>query len=406
MIFHVDLDAFFASIEQRDNPALRGKPVIVGGPSKHRGVVAAASYEARAYGIHSAMPLSQAFRVCPQVIFVVSNFRKYVSESKKFYKILTGYTPYVEAVSVDEAYLSFYGFEAYHKDFTKLGVSIKDAINKTLLITASIGIGTNKVIAKVASSQHKPNGLTYVDRGGEKTFLSSLPIRKLPGIGEQTEKKLKSLGIETIGEVARAGERKLTLLFGKHGVYLAQTSCGLGQKTIDTDWQRKSVGAETTFLTDTNNYETIEHTLYLLTHQAAETLREEGKKARGVAIKLRTSDFATHTHQGKLAISTDSTRVLHEKAKELLFHSWNRQSTLRLIGISFFDLVGLESPLQQSFFEKQQPKITKVDPTLDTIRKKHGFWSIVPAALLQSNRNDKKVSTFQKAILKKLEKVD
>lgn len=388
MIFHVDLNAFFASIEQRDNPKLRGKPVIVGGPAKHRGVVAAASYEARKYGIHSAMPLSIAFRLCPHVILVSPNFPNYTKESKAFYEVLYSFSPFIEQVSIDEAYISFYGFEAYYGDFTALAKKIKQAIVKRLGITSSVGIAANKTVAKVASSRHKPDGLTVVAKGKEKAFLTDLPLQELPGLGEKTEERLKRLGIKTLGELANTSRTKLATLFGKHGEYLWEASNGEGDEMVETNWQRKSIGTETTLLFDSNNKNFLEQTLYFLTLRAVSDLRSEGKKARGISLKIRSSSFQTKTHQAKLFFLTDNTKELYESAKKLLYEAWNGQSMLRLIGVSFFNLTTQAG--QSSLFEPLSKKTHAVETTLDKLREKHGFWSIYPASLLSKKATLKK----------------
>lgn len=385
MIFHVDLDAFFASIEQRDNPKLRGKPVIVGGPAKHRGVVAAASYEARKYGLHSAMPLATAFRLCPHVILIPPRFKTYSDESERFYKVLSLFTPFVEPVSIDEAYLSFYGFETYYGDFTKLAEKIKRTIFTKIGVTASIGLATNKTIAKVASNKNKPDGLTYVPVGIEKAFLANLMLRDLPGIGIKTEAKLTSLGVQTIGQLATLSQARLSILFGKHGVYLWQAANGLGDQRLMLDWEQKSFGAETTFLFDTNDKEFIEQTVYFLSLRIASDLRKEGKLARGVTIKLRNFRFQTQTHQAKVAFTIDSTKLLFILAKTLLYRVWDKKTMLRLIGVSTFALT--RHSIQGSLFETIPTYAKNVETTLDQIRKKHGFWSIIPGALLSIDQN-------------------
>jgi len=379
MVFHVDLDAFFASIEQRDNPALAGKPIIVGGPGKDRGVVAAASYPARKFGIHSGMPLFKAVRLCPHIILVPPNFRKYSAASHDFYEILSSFTPYIQEVSIDEAILSFYGFEAYYENFVKVAQCIQKKIYKKLGITASIGIGTNKTIAKIASNYQKPNGITFVEKGREKIFLSPLPIGDMPGIGRKTEEKLQQMEIRTIGQLSHMAKPTLSILFGKYGTSLWEAANGHGDTKISMHWDRKSLGAETTFLHDSDNEEFLKQTLYFLAIRIGEDLREEGKIARGIALKLRTNTFYTTTHQERLPIPTDSTIGIYNEAKKLLYASWNRITPLRLIGISTFDFDN--QAIQQLLFSKPK-KLDRLNKTLDRIRTKFGFWSIMPGSLL------------------------
>lgn len=392
MLFHIDLDAFFASIEQRDNPHLRGKPVVVGGPSR-RGVVAASSYEARKYGIYSAMPLFKAVRLCPKVIIIEPHFSKYNLASKTFYKILAGYSPFLEPISIDEAYLSFYGFEEYYPNLTAVAQEIKKIIQNKIGVTASIGIAANKVTAKVASNYQKPNGLTIVAKGKEKTFLANLAIRDLPGLGAKTEEKLTGMGITTIGQLSQASPGKLELLFGKHGSYLYAAANGRGEEELVLNWQRKSLGAETTFSFDSNSLSFLEQTLYFLSLRICSDLRGEGKLAGGVILKLRTSTFQTKTHQAKLLVPANATKPIFEKAKTLLKTSWDRKTPLRLIGMSVFEL---STTIKQPSLFEQTPKITRdIEAALDKIRQKHGFWSIVPGLILN-----------QKATLRKLSRAD
>jgi len=392
MLFHIDLDAFFASIEQRDNSHLLGKPVVVGGPSR-RGVVAASSYEARKYGIYSAMPLYKALALCPKLIVIEPHFPKYTLASKTFYKILANYSPFLEPISIDEAYLSFYGFEEYYSNLTTVAQKIKLDIQSKIGVTASIGIAANKVTAKVTSNYQKPDGLTVVAKGGEKAFLANLPIRDLPGLGVKSEEKLTGMGITTIGQLSKISPGKLELLFGKQGVYLSSAANGLGETELVLNWQRKSLGAETTFSFDSNSLSFLEQTLYFLSLRIASDLRGEGKLAGGVVLKLRTSAFQTKTHQAKLLAPTASTKPIFEKAKMLFRASWDLKTSLRLIGMSVFDLTTIVK--QPSLFEQPQKITSNIETTLDAIRKKHGFWSIVPGLILD-----------QKASLRKLSRTD
>lgn len=399
MLFHVDLDAFFASIEQRDNPKLAGKPVVVGGPAfaeassgkpSRRGVVAAASYTARKYGIHSAMPLYKALILCPKAIVIEPHFSKYNLASKTFYKILSSYSPFLEPISIDEAYLSFYGFEEYYENLPALATKIKQDIQKEIGITASIGIAANKVVAKVASNYQKPDGLTVVAIGGEKAFLAKLPIGDLPGIGIKTEEKLTGMGITTIGQLSQARPGKLVLLFGRNGIYLSSAANGLGETELVLAWQKKSLGAETTFSYSSSSSSFLEQTLYFLSLRVASDLRKEGKLAGGVVLKLRTSLFQTKTHQAKLAAPSNSTRPIFEQAKMLLYTSWDQKTALRLIGISTFGLTtGVSQP---SLFEQPQKVTRHIEAALDLIRKKHGFWSIIPGVIFNQKTTLRKLS--------------
>jgi DNA polymerase-4 len=250
-IFHIDLDAFFVSVEQALNPELKGKPVIVGGDPERRGVVASASYEARPFGIHAGMPLSKARRLCPQAIFIRTNFSRYREASNKFMEILADFSPDIEPLGLDEAYLDVTGCVEPYGSPRKLARAIKERINKELNITASVGIGTCKVVAKIASALCKPDGLLEIAPGEEQPFLNPLPLAKLPGVGEKTEQSLKEMGITTIGELASLSLDTITRRFGATGAVLYSYARGIDDREVEAPGEAKSISQQLTFARDT-----------------------------------------------------------------------------------------------------------------------------------------------------------
>ena len=260
-IMHVDLDAFFVSVEQASNPELRGKPVVVGGKPGSRGVVATASYEARAFGLHSAMPLSTAVRLCPQAIFIEGNYNHYADVSKKFMAILADFSPFLEPMGLDEAYMDVTGFESLHGSIHQMALKIKQRVKDELGIVASIGIASCKVVAKVASDESKPDGLIEVPPGDEAAFLAPLAIRKLPGVGKKTEQVLMGLGIRTIGQLARMPPNALKSRFGVFGEMLRRHANGMDNSPVTPPGEAKSISRETTFEEDTHDIDFLSATL-------------------------------------------------------------------------------------------------------------------------------------------------
>ncbi len=299
-IMHIDLDAFFVSVEQVLNPDLKGKPVVVGGRPDRRGVVATASYEARAFGIHSAMPLITASRLCPQAIFIEGSFARYRDASQKFMAILADFSPYLEPLGLDEAYLDATGFESIHGSSRQMAESIRGRVNRELGLHASVGIATCKVVAKIASDLSKPDGLLVVPAGEEGSFLSKLPVDKLPGIGKKSEQILKGLGVSTIGELAALPPHVLKTHFGAAGEIMRNQANGIDDRKVEPPGEVSSISRETTFGKDTRDNSLLEATLRYLGERVGGELRQQGKQARCVAIKLRYADFTTVTRQHTL----------------------------------------------------------------------------------------------------------
>ena len=335
-ILHADLDAFYASVEQLDNPELRGKPVVVGGPPEARGVVAAASYEARRFGVRSAMPMSRALRLCPQAVRVSPRFDRYGEVSRQVMGFFRDLTPLVEPLSLDEAFLdaskSASGGAAYGGPYG-LARELKRRVKEETGLTVSIGVGTNKTVAKIASDKGKPDGLEVVPPGEEASFLAPLPVRSLWGVGPKAEEALAQMGIRTIGELARADPAALSARFGVRGQWFHRMASGLDDRPVETEQVRKSVGAETTFPRDLSDGPELRRILSEVAQDVARRLQEQGVKARTVVLKLRYSDFRTVTRQTSLAEGVDSGRELETVAGALLDKTAAAGQRFRLLGI-------------------------------------------------------------------------
>ena len=370
-IFHIDLDAFFVSVEQALNPKLQGKPVVVGGDPERRGAVASASYEARPFGIHAGMPSSKARRLCPQAIFIRANFSRYKEASAKFMEILGDFSPYIEPLGLDEAYLDVTGCEEPYGSHQKLARAIKERINKELKLTASVGIGTCKVVAKIASALCKPDGLLKIAPGEEQAFLNPLPIAKLPGVGEKTEQSLKEMGITTIGELASLPLDTIKRRFGATGAVLHSHARGIDDREVEAPGEAKSISQQLTFARDTLDRNFLEANLHTLCQEVCQELRSQNKRAKCVAIRLRYADFKTITRQVTLQETSDITQVVFATAQQLLSKTLAKQEKpIRLIGIRISSLVGEEKQLPM--FDSRVAKFGHLDQAVDKIRKKYG----------------------------------
>jgi len=383
MIFHIDLDAFFASIEQRDNPNLLGKPVLVGhtdpqGRMCHRGVVATCSYEARAFGIKSGMPVFEALKLCPNAILVCGNFEKYRKAAKKMYQIFANYTDQIEPIGLDEAFLSFYGFEEfYNHDFLAVAKNIKKEIKEKIGITASCGIAQNKVVAKIASDFKKPDGLTFISKGQEKEFLSPLPVGKLYGVGSSIEKKLTEMGITTIGQFAGLDAKTAKLILGKYGETLWFWANGIDEKRILPPSPIKSIGQSQTLPFNTDNPNFINAVLLFLCQKIASELRQENLKGKCLTILIRYTDLTFCSHQKKLRSPVFLTKEIFQISKALLNEFWDKRA-IRLIGVK---ISCFESQDQLEFEAMNKERQEKLEKTVDKLREKYGFWTIYPASL-------------------------
>jgi DNA polymerase-4 len=385
-IAHVDMDAFYASIEIRDDPSLAGKPVVVGGATAARGVVSAASYEARKYGIHSAMPMAQAERRCPHLVRLRVDFVKYQSVSQRIMEILHTFSPLVEPLSLDEAFLDLSGMERSLGSPPLLGRRIKDAIRDAERLTASIGIAPVKFVAKIASDLEKPDGFVVVLPGRVEEFLRPLPLERLWGVGPRTREELAALGLRTIGELAACDRRKLTARFGQHGEHLHRLATGVDEREVVPDWEAKSYSHEETFERDLTDGDCLEAVLLDQAHRVARRLRRDGVIAKTVQLKLRYHDFRTLTRQTTLRSPTADAALIYEAARMLFQREWNRQP-VRLIGAGVQGVVPVGSEVLDLFVSREEgERRRRLVDAIDRIEDRFGRGKVIPARLLDRNR--------------------
>jgi len=380
-ILHVDLDAFFAAVEQRDRPALRGRPVIVGGGGPgDRGVVSAASYEARVYGVRSAMPLRTAGALCPTGVFLPVDGRKYAAVSRQVMGILRRFTPLVEPISIDEAFLDVAGTEGLFGDPATIAKTIKLSIAEEIGLTASVGVATTKLVAKIASELRKPDGLVVVPPGGEADFLAPLPIWRLWGVGPQTRRALDEYGVRTIGDLAALDPALLVRRFGRHGTDLAERARGIDPSPVADGMEAKSVSHEHTFTVDTHDREELERTLLALSEGVAGRLRAAGLKAATISVKVRDSHFETVTRQRTIDEPTDLTETIWRTAVELATPEM-RGKTIRLLGVGAANF-GVRQQL--ALFDTGDVRQRRAVEATDLIRRRFGPRAITRARLLDS----------------------
>ncbi len=394
-IIHVDMDAFFASVEQLDNPALKGQPVIVGGRPGGRGVVSAASYEARAFGVHSAMPLKTALRLCPQGIFLPVRFARYGEISKHIREIFHRYTPMVEPLSSDEAFLDVKGSEGLFGSAETIGRKIKEEILNETGLTASVGLGPNKFLAKLASDLRKPDGFVVITLDKIREILDPLPVGRLWGVGKKAELRLHALGYKTIGQIAAANPKALEMAFGPSAIHLWELAQGIDFRVVTPDRLAKSLSADITFSEDIEDEEVLGEKLLDLVEHLGSRLRKKEIKAGVLEVKLRSSDFETRSVSKTLLEPMNETMLLWGEAKALL------QKLLkfdllpaRLISVGAVRLVR-PGEIQGGLFDtKIIKKQGEIDRTLDAIKAKFGSESIGRGVFLTSD--DKKSKKEQK----------
>jgi DNA polymerase-4 len=380
-ILHVDMDAFYASVEQRDDPALRGRPVIVGG-SGDRGVVAAASYEVRRFGVHSAMPMREALRRCPDAVCVRPRIGHYAEVSKQVFAVFHEFTPLVQGLSLDEAFLDVTAGTRAFGDGEHVGREIKRRIRERTELTASVGVAPNKLVAKIASDLRKPDGLVVVRAEEINAVLDPLPIRKLFGLGARTAPRVEALGIHTLGELRQASPARLRPIFGRYAERVLQRAAGIDTRPVVPDQDEKQVSAEETFDTDIADHARLRAEIVRLADKVAARLRTRGLAASCVTVKIRRKDFTTYTRQRHIEPPTQETRVFTAIATELL-DAWlaaQPRAALRLLGVGVSDL----APAAQLdlFTAPQTARNRELDAAVDRIRERFGKVALAPASSL------------------------
>ena len=367
------MDAFFASVEQLDDPALCGRCVVVGG--SHRGVVAAASYEARKFGIHSAMPMFQALRRCPHLIVVPPRRKRYSELSRHIMDILRSFSPLVEPISIDEAYMDIGGCQRLHGTPRETALAIKNRIHSQTRLTCSVGIAPNKFIAKIASDLHKPNGLTEITPDQVASFIDALPIGKVPGVGHHALQILNDCGIYTLGQVRLFSIDQLVRRLGKFGYRLAALARGRDDSPVIPESEAKSISSETTLAQDTRDRNTLAGHLLEHAEKVAHQLRRHDMRARTVTLILKTSDFKRHTRSQTLARPVQASEAIYQTAISLL-NDFVLNQDVRLIGVGTGGLQPASQPVQQSLFPESHGhsgvRWEKVDRAIDAIAERYG----------------------------------
>jgi len=388
-IIHLDMDAFFAAIEQRDHPEYKGKPVIVGGLPNTRGVVSTCSYEARAFGVHSAMPLREAFRRCPHGVFLPGRMRRYQEVSAALMKILREYTPLVEPLSCDEAFLDVTGSERLFGPAEEIARLIVTRIEAELELTASVGIAPNKFLAKVASDLQKPKGFVVVKPGEERAFLAPLPISKLWGVGPKTAANLRQLGLQTIGDLQKRSVEELRRHLGETGEQLYRLALGIDDRPVTPEDEVKSIGHEITLSTDTDNRDFLEGVLLSLSEKVARRLRRQGLIGRVITLKIRDTDLHTITRRTTLSQATAFEEVIYQTARALAEENQWGKKPVRLLGVSVSGLQKSETGQVPLFNEPAQQDLRRLHQTIDQIKDRFGEKAITRGRLLIKKGGDK-----------------
>jgi DNA polymerase-4 len=388
-ILHVDMDAFYASVEQRDRPELRGRPVIVGGPAEARGVVSAASYEARAFGVHSAMPTATARRLCPHGVFLPVRMKHYAQVARQIREILLAFTPLVEPLSLDEAFLDVRGCEGLFGPGPDIARQIKARVRRETGLVASVGVAVNKFLAKLATDLGKPDGLVVIEPARVRDVLDPLPVARLWGVGAKAEKRLHALGVRTIGQLAALPERVLADHFGEFGRHLHQLAHGRDDRAVVPDEQARSVSTETTFARDVGDREALRGWLLELAEHLGQRVRRLGVRARTVELKARTSDFRTYLRSLTLPEPTDLTEEIWRAAAGLFeARVPDEWLPLRLLGVGVSGLVRDAAVQGHLFDDEWRTKQRALDQTLDAIRAQFGGEAIRRAGLPAAGAGD------------------
>ena len=395
-IIHLDLDAFFASVEQRDNPAYREKPLIVGGISggkgnSNRGVVCAASYEARKYGVHAGMPIWEARQKCPQGIFVPSQMNKYVEASKKFFQICSNYTPLIEPLSIDELFLDVSGCESLFGSSETIGRKIKERVYQELGLKVSVGIAENKFLAKIATNLGKPDGFYIIPSKDIQKILYPLPVSSLWGIGKKTEELLKKSGIYLVEQLARMPDSILENLLGKNGKKMKLLAQGIDKSPVTPPSTAKSIGKETTFGTNITEKAVLIKELLKISQLIAYAARKKGYKGRTITLKIRFQDFITFNRSKTLENPTHLDDIIFKTVVELLDKVRHKKGGVRLLGVKLSNLTLGKGIKQLKFLrdkeEEKDDKLEQLTQSLDKIREKFGTKAVTRASLLPYLRN-------------------
>lgn len=385
-IIHVDMDAFFAAVEQRDNPQLKGKPLIIGGRPQSRGVVSTASYEARKFGVHSAMPVAEAYRLCPHGIFLPPNHKKYSEVSDKIMAIFCDFTPQVEALSLDEAFLDVTGCELLWGDYRQIGQKIKERIKAELDLTASVGIGPNKFLAKLASDLEKPDGFTVITKENMIKMVWPLSVKKLWGIGAKSSEKLMQLNIKTIGQLAQTDPGLLVKSLGNWGLEVYNLANGIDNRPVVPEREAQSIGHETTFSQDIADEEFLTRVLLDLAQDIGWRLRRARLKGRTITLKMRYPDFKTITRSHTLSQEINQDDLIYNEGVKLFQANFNSRKSLRLIGITVSGLVKEDQANQQfSLFTEKEDKSKELYKALDKVNSKFGRKTVTRARLLNQD---------------------
>jgi DNA polymerase-4 len=386
-IVHVDMDAFYASVELRDRPHLRGAPVAVGGRADRRGVIAAASYEARAYGVHSAMPTARALELCPELVLLPADFDKYTEVSRTIMEIFRRYTPQVEPLSLDEAFLDVTGCERLFGDAIAIGKAIKADILRETALVASIGIAPSKFLAKLASDLDKPDGFRVIEADHIREVLDPLPVSKIFGVGPRTAKRLEALGVTTVSQLASRPRQDVLRQFGASGAWIHDLAHGIDPRRVTARREEKSHGLERTFAQDISDREELRTLLYEFCEQVSYELRHRGLRGRTITLKARTSDFKTLTRSKTVDIPVNLGKRIYLVARELFDRLPVRP--LRLLGVQLSGLSDVREPVQGGLFGGLEgegatvpDREVKAVHALDRLRKRFGPRAVVPASLL------------------------
>lgn len=384
VILHVDMDAFYASVEELDRPELRGKPVIVGGTSG-RGVVAAASYAVRRYGVHSAMPIAVARRLCPDAVCIPPRMSRYREVSGQVFEIFRAFTPVVEGLSLDEAFLDFTGSERLLGDPESIGKDIKRRIRERTGLGASVGIAPNKLLAKIASDLHKPDGLCRIGADNLHDILDPLPIARLFGVGQKSLPAVHAAGIRSFGDLRKASDETVWRAFGSHGLAMRRLAAGIDERPVTPDREEKTISAEETFAEDIRDAGRLTSELLQLADRTASRLRARNLAAARVVVKIRCADFRTYTRQRAFGAPTQETGVV-AGAADLLLCAWLGEqpgAAVRLLGVGVGDLQALQQAQQADLFAAGPAKVSLLDSAVDDIRRRFGSGLLTRASHLK-----------------------